>query len=274
MGRFGGIVMTGPGKTRRALVGLGLVLAASFGTSGFATASPCGTRSPLLEALGDDYPLLGDRVSTISHAAHRHPSSRHEPGQVVERLRSSHRGTRLSTTLERLHSMDLEGGEGERVRCRGTGVRQREVIWLFDLEQLERVSTADGRTTINAFEFRHTLIADPVDDRLVAGSLVAETLEIPPLALWRQGSDASTLRANRRFRRHGSPGSSACALARSPSSTIVVRAAPKPAPHAALCGRVTEIDTTLRVLAGSVELEQVLYVDGLWSERVRWRIDS
>ena len=236
-----------------------LAFALLAGSSGAWATTSCATLSPTLERLGADYLLLGEDAPSAIGDLESFAADGQEP------FRS--RPARLSRLLDALRRAPLDGLDGERVRCRGTGEALREVRWRFDLEQLERVSRLDGQTVLTAFEERHTVVTDAradasSDDRLVDGTRVAEVVDVPPPDAWRASADGRALRVNRRFRRAGAT-SAVCALA------LDVAASGRNG-----CSYITEIDTTARVVGRTIEIEQILYIQGRRTESVRWRLGT
>ena len=85
---------------------------------------------------------------------------------------------------------------------------------------------------------------------------------MPPPDAWRASADGRALRVNRRFRRAGAT-SAVCALALDLA-----------APGRNGCSYITEIDTTARAVGRTIEIEQILYIQGRRSESVRWRLGT
>ena len=242
-----------------------LVALAALGTPGTPHASICDLHSPSFAIVGDDGRPSG-RLGPASIDAPAPPAPMLDDRADPRRAKV----LRLHQLQERLHDGVPSSGGGLRTRCVGRDERRREIGWRFELEQLERVATADGRTRLTAFESRHTVTGE-ANERRTAGTLVAETIDLPARADWKTSADLSSLRAHRRVRRAGAV-SESCALVRRPASFTAALLADADR-LAASCSYVTEIDTTARLVDGAVELEQVFYVGGLGSERVVWRIE-
>ena len=273
--------MTRPPPDTRRLSCLVVALSLLGAAADASSATRCGAPSPTLATLGAaDYVRLDATVHAPRDATDA-PFGRvtPRPGTLDERLADRHapqraRLLRLARLRDALRTASLDGLDGERVRCRGD---EREIAWRFDLEQLERVELLSGETVLTAYEARHTVRSDPHgrgDDRLVADTLVAELVGLPAPETWQPTEDGAALHANRRFRRAGAPTVS-CALVSLPSLSFPER--PSPAlgtPAAERCHYLAEIDTTARAVGGAIELEQVFYVNGRWSERVLWRLGT
>lgn len=274
----------------RSILYLAVALPLLGAASDASATTRCGTPSPTLATLGvEDYVRLDDTAREPGDgrdARAREPSARASIGRgpLDESLADRHdprrlRLLRLAYLRDALRTASLEGLSGERVRCRGSGRGAREVAWRFDLEQLERVELLSGDTLLTAYEARHSVRTGPLgravgDDRLVADTLVAEIVGLPAPDAWRPSEDGGSLRANRRFRRAGAATES-CALVSRPSLSFPELASPALGTLASnRCHHLAEIDTTARAVGGAIELEQVLYVNGRWSERVLWRLGS
>jgi len=240
--------------------------------AGASVPTECGTPSPTFERLGADYVLL-DRHA-LPAIGGIEPFDRPSIDGGEGRRSDASRRARL---LEILRTAALDGIDGERIRCRGEGDAVREVRWLFDLEQLERVEMLNGRTVLVAFEARHTTEVDARgtrhgDDRLVDGTRVAEIMDVPSADAWRPGADRASLRSVHRFRQAGAS-SASCdgplpGAGIDPGSSSGVGSGVE----SDSCGFLTEIDTTARAVGHAVEIEQVRYTDGRLSERALWRI--
>ena len=269
--------MTRRGKAPGRTPWRALVVAVAIATSGSsARAAPapgtCGAPSPTLDALGEAYYRIAPGEETeggsgMPYGARGHGSSAapddSSPAEPLPRA--------LTRLIERLHAAELEGRDGERTRCVGEGEEVREIGWIFDLVQLERVETLDERSVLTAFESRHTVLA-PADDRRVDGTLVAESVDLPERAAWRPGADRASLHASRRFRRVGAE-SAFCAAVRRPE-TFAGAPTLDGERRARRCVYLTEIDTVARAVGRGLEISQTIYVNGLRSERVVWRMDS
>ena len=255
----------------------------------------CESRSPLLEALGDDYYRLDDPADGFGHtppsagAGHVDgtPSAHGVDVDVDVDVGAAPR--RLQLLLERLHAAPLAGGEGERLLCSGPPEARRRLLWLFDLEQLERVATLDGGVQLNAFEARHSYRAVPADDRRVDDVVKAETISLPLRGHWRANAEADELRAGHRVRRLGAS-SAFCALTRDDRAFAAAESAGLTAGGAIdlasgtsggkrgspsdRCTYVAEIALTARADGDAIELEQSVYVNGVLGSRVLWRLES
>ena len=118
---------------------------------------------------------------------------------------------------------------------------------LFDLQQLELLTSATGFGLLSAFEDRHTVDADR-NDRRVNDTLTAESIELPPPHAWTTGSDGQSLVSNRRLRRDG--------------SNSVVNGS-----------TLVEIDLLAKPAGNSgLEISQTIYVNGHRSDHVIWRV--
>lgn len=160
---------------------------------------------------------------------------------------------RLARLISTLESLDASSGNGERLRCLGTHENERQIEWLFDLEQIERVEALDGEVLLTALESRHTVITSAVDDRQVDDTLAPVIMELPPRTEWRVGPDRKSIEASSRYRRTGSR-SSNC-----PASTG--------------CSQRLDVSISARAVGQRIHLEQSHYVNGSLSERVLWQLD-
>ena len=193
--------------------------------------------------------------------------ARTTPGATARPARLSPAQAALRDALYADDAFSRLGGEGTRTECRnvdanagtgtsaganGAGDGARSVTWRFDLEQVELVRTLDGGAQLNAFEARHTVLA-PRDARLVAGSIVAETVSLPPATAWVAAPDGRGLVAASSARRAG-----AAAQCRT-----------------SLTGRCTaalDLGWRLSVAGRALALEQTFWVGGRAAEHVRWRL--
>ena len=153
----------------------------------------------------------------------------------------------------------LGGGDGARTECRNvdagtneTGDGARSVTWRFDLEQVELVRTLDGGVQLNAFEARRAVVA-PRDARLVAGSIVAETVSLPPVADWVPAPDGRGLVAASSARRAGA--SQRCRTSLVGNCTVAL-----------------DLGWRLSVAGRALALEQTFWINGRAAEHVRWQL--
>ena len=182
-------------------------------------------------------------------------------GAVTEPARLPPALTALRDALYTDDAFSRRGGEGTRTECRNvdadtneTGDGARSVTWRFDLEQVELVRTLDGGVQLNAFEARHAVIA-PRDARLVAGSIVAETVSLPPIVDWVPAPDGRGLVAASSARRAGA--SRRCRTSLAGNCTIAL-----------------DLGWRLSVAGRALALEQTFWANGRAAGHVRWRLDD
>lgn len=176
-------------------------------------------------------------------------------GAVPARAAAAPPPARLIALREALYaSASPDGGlsgDGERVECRGASADVYPVLWRFDLEGVRRVRALDGALSLDAFESRHTVIA-PRDARLVDGTVVAESVSLPPVDTWTAAPDGNGLVATLGARRAGA---AACAASRAGRCTVAL-----------------DVGWRLGAVGDALELEQTLWVGGRAAGRVVWRL--
>ncbi len=168
-------------------------------------------------------------------------------------------GTELGVALlplrDALYRAELgpgSDGAGYRVECLDP---ETVITYRFTLEDVERRTTLAGHTLITAFEDRHEVEA-PRDRRLTAGSVVAETISLPPTIDWRPAADGDGIVAFLEARRAG-------ASTRTCARTLTGRCS-------------TALDIGWRVRAanpGALVVEQSIWVNGVAATRAVWRLE-
>ena len=231
-------------------------------------ASFCGSRSPTLERLGATYFEL-DAPAPEADARRARRRARDGAARAAE---GPTLDPHLAGLLDRLDAGELRGGSGTRTRCLADGPPDRAFAWTFELEQLERVATLDGLVRLTAFEARRTLPnGAAVDARLIDETLAAATIDLPDRSAWHVAETGDGLGSSRRFRRLGAD-SPFCASPRAPES---FDGTPRlDAVFVERCRPLAEIVLRARAVGRTIELERLLYVGGLASERLLWRLGT
>lgn len=221
-----------PKRTARAVLAGSLALAAAAGAQ--ASEGFCGAPSASFVALGERYFALDA-----------------EPRE--ERPRASSAALERSALRRLLRGGDLKGIDGTRTVCFGVDEERSARRRSFTLEQLELVETLGEGMVLTAFEAYRDPPDAPFDTLRVDGIISGEHIVLPPPAAWRPGGVPGSLRASRRYRGRG----------------LVT---PLCAPSGGRCAPLVELVLTLRATGRALELEQIRYVNGLASERLRWRL--
>jgi hypothetical protein len=217
------ITLLSPGATQTAMAAL--------------TASECGTESPRLIEQGDEYFQPLDAAESNPDNSSR---STRGPASV------------LDSSWSPINERKRLSGEGYRVTCFGVGDQQRAVTVHFDLDQIERRSSAYGHERLHAMEDQHTIKSEPSNDRLTT-EIVSSVIDLPPLKDWTLDVDGKTLTTNWRFHRRGAIGQSG-----SGRSTVLV-----------------EVDLLARPIAqGAMEIKQTTWVNGYRDEELLWRVED
>ena len=245
---------TAPQEHNRAPSGAVGVVVAGAALLGIAALAVPGARdASTLAATADDF-ACGAALDarTVPEAA---PGTDEEPARLPFALATLRDALYADDPFSRL------GGEGTRTECRNVDAGTSEaddgapsVTWRFDLEQVELVRTLDGGVQLNAFEARHAVIA-PRDARLVAGSIVAETVSLPPASDWVPAPDGRGIVAASSARRAGA--SQRCRTSLVGNCTVAL-----------------DLGWRLSLAGRALALEQTFWVNGRTAEHVRWRLDG
>lgn len=263
-----------------------------------AAAGFCATKSPQLIKLGDAYYAIDEPARTRRQSDRRddnhvdtHGLNRISRLAKVNRIAES-RAARLkysqnqaeinpeaATLLAALQSMSFKSGSGTRLTCLHTSPdedrsvrRERDVESsinsTFTLTDLELHRKANGNYILKAYA---------EDDE----KIVSQRVDLPSADHWKSDpTDASHITVSEKYRRRNfNDGVNEPHIFESLISDEGVSTNPainNPlVPHASTAGaHLVEVQLSMSVSNGGIEINRVVYINGYWAEALRWNLGS